>query len=44
MRNIRIILEDEEAKLLDEIRKENNCTYRDLLLVNIKSKKRGKRK
>lgn len=38
MRNIRIILEDNDAELLDEVRKINNCTYRDLLLLSIKKK------
>jgi len=41
MRNIRIVLEDEDAKLLDEIREINKCTYRDLLLLSLKTKQKG---
>lgn len=40
MRNIRITLEDEEAELIDEVRELNKCTYRDLLLLSAKSKKK----
>lgn len=40
MRHIRITLEDKEAELLDEVREKNNCTYRELILLSVKSKKR----
>lgn len=40
MRHIRITLEDEDAELLDEVRKENEYTYRDLLLLSISNKKK----
>jgi len=40
MRNIRIVLEDKDAELLDNIREDNNCTYRDLLMLSVKSKKK----
>ena len=45
MRNIRITLDDEDAELLDEVRKIDNCTYRDLLLLSVSNrKKRGVKK
>lgn len=40
MRNIRITLDDNDAELLDEVREKNGCTYRDLILLSVKSKKK----
>ena len=43
MRHIRIVLEDDDAVLLDEIKELNKCSWADLLLVNIKSKNKVKK-
>jgi len=44
VRNIRITIDDDDAKLLDEVRDIEKVTYADLLLLSIENKRKVKSK